>query len=76
MIRITHYREKCIGCFYCVELAPQRWQIDENDGKCNLLDSKSKKGIFIAIAPDFEYDENLEAQNSCPVNCIKVERVK
>ncbi|MBN2663271.1 MAG: ferredoxin [Bacteroidales bacterium] len=75
MIRITHYREKCIGCYYCVDIAPTRWEIDEVDGKSLLIEASNKKGIYIAKVPDFEYDENIQAANACPVGIIKVEKI-
>jgi len=48
--------------------------MDETDGKCNLLESTEKKNIYIAIAGDDEYEENLEAAKICPVKIIKVEK--
>jgi len=76
MIRITHYRYKCIGCAYCEEVAPQRWQMNELDGKSDLLESTEKKEIQTAIVDENEYEENLQAAELCPVKCIKVERIK
>jgi len=75
LIRITHHRIKCIGCNYCIEAAPYRWSMDDGDGKSNLLEAKHKKGIYITIASDDEYDDNIDAANNCPVNIIKVEKV-
>ncbi len=75
MIRITHQRPKCIGCNYCAEVAPYRWQMSEDDGKSLLTEGKLKKDITIAIASDDEWEDNLEAARCCPVNIIKVERV-
>ena len=75
MIRIIHQRSKCIGCNYCVEAAPFRWRMDEKDGKSNLTDAENKKGIFIVITSDDEYDANKEAEEICPVNIIKVEKI-
>jgi len=75
MIRIIHQRNKCIGCNYCEEVAPYRWQMNETDGKSDLLDSKQKKGIYISIVGDDEYDDNIEAANICPVNIIRVEKI-
>ncbi len=75
MIRIIHYRAKCIGCNYCVEAAPSRWIMDQIDGKSNLIGSAEKKGIFVVVTTDDEYDENVEAANICPVNIIKVEKI-
>ena len=73
MIRISHHRIKCIGCNYCAEVAPYRWHMDETDGKITLLDSKEKKGIFISITTDDEFEDNAEAAELCPVNIIRVE---
>jgi len=74
MIRITHQRGKCIGCNYCVEVAPNTWYMDEKDGKAILKGAKQKKEFYHLITGDDEYDDNLEAQNLCPVKIIKVER--
>lgn len=76
MIRIIQQRSKCIGCFYCVEVAPNRWKMNEQDGKSSLVDAIEKKGFYIATGQDFEYDENKEAESICPVNIIKVEKLK
>lgn len=75
MIRITHFRTNCIGCNYCVEVAPYRWEMDNSDGKSNLLSAKVKKGIYISIVGNDEYEDNLEAADLCPVNIIKVEKI-
>jgi ferredoxin len=75
MIRIIHHRSKCIGCNYCVEAAHTRWFMNDSDGKSNLIGAKEKKGIFIVITGDDEYEENLEAAEICPVKIIKVEKI-
>jgi len=74
MIRIIHYRKKCIGCNYCVEAAPSRWKMNDSDGKSNLIEGKEKKGIFIVVTTDDEFEQNNEAAQLCPVNIIKVEK--
>ncbi|NCP84254.1 MAG: hypothetical protein GW823_05035 [Bacteroidetes bacterium] len=40
MIKILFHRQKCIGCNYCSEVAPQRWQMSKRDGKSVLLGGK------------------------------------
>ncbi len=75
MIRIIHHRIRCIGCNYCVEVAPDRWDMSMDDGKSYLIDSIEKKGIYIVKASDDEYDSNSEAANICPINIIKVEKI-
>jgi len=74
VIRITHFREKCIGCNYCAEVAPFRWTMDEADGKSNLRDGREKKGVFTGIAADDEFEQNREAAEICPMNIIRVEK--
>lgn len=75
MIRITHQRGKCIGCNYCIEAAPNTWNMDEKDGKANLKQAKQRKEFYILVTGDDEYEDNLEAQNLCPVRIIKVDKI-
>ncbi len=74
MIRINFNSNKCTGCGYCVEIAPDRWLIDESDGKCKLVDASTKKGFSTVITTDDEYYANMEAAQSCPVKAIRIEK--
>ncbi len=74
MVRITHYKYKCIGCAYCVEIAPERWKMNEQDGKSDLIDAKEKNMVQTVVVDDFEYHQNKQAAEVCPVGCIKVEK--
>ncbi len=71
-IIITHQREKCIGCNYCVEYAPFRWAMSRIDGKSILLDGLSKKGFWSVKISDDEKMANVKAAKACPVNIIKI----
>ncbi|MEP1489109.1 MAG: ferredoxin [Algibacter sp.] len=76
MVVITLQRDKCIGCNYCVELAPLQFQMSKKDGKTVLLHSKDKKGFFTLKS----YDENIlddsdKAAKACPVKIIRVKSV-
>lgn len=75
MIRITFQRNKCIGCYYCNEIAPYRWDIDEDDGKSLLIDSEENRDFFTLVISDDEYEDNLEASVQCPVGVINVTRL-
>ncbi len=75
MVRITHHRIKCIGCGYCEELVPFRWQMDSDDGKINLVGAKGKRDIYTMQVSDDELEAHQEAAESCPVNIIRVESV-
>ncbi len=72
MIRIIHHRKKCIGCNACVESAPEQWVMSRKDGKSYLRHSRQKGEFYIAEAEDWEYEQNLEAQQNCPVKIITV----
>ena len=75
MFRILHYRERCIGCYYCVEVAPQRYVMNEQDGKCDLIDGQKKGNHYEAIVlDDSELNSVKEAEKLCPANVIKIDR--
>lgn len=76
MVVVTLQRNKCIGCNYCVELAPNQFQMSKKDGKSVLLHSNDKKGFFTLKSNDeliFEASDN--AAKACPVNIITVKQV-
>lgn len=72
MAKIIHQREKCIGCFYCVDISPNHWFIDETDGKSSLKNSVRKKQLYIAEIADFDLEESIQVADACPVNCIQI----
>ncbi|OQX99014.1 MAG: ferredoxin [Bacteroidetes bacterium 4572_117] len=74
MIRITHHKTNCIGCGYCHEVAPYRWQMNENDGKSDLVGAVGKKEIYTLVVADDEFEDNKEAEELCPVKIIRVEK--
>ena len=53
MVVITLQRKKCIGCNYCVELAPKQFQMSKKDGKAVLLKSQNKRGFFTVKSNDY-----------------------
>ena len=76
MVVVTLQREKCIGCNYCVEMAPAQFQMSKKDGKTVLLHSVNKKGFHTIKSPDNTiYDECVQAEKACPVNIITTKMV-
>ena len=72
--KIVYDRETCIGAAACAAVCPQHWKMVE-DGKANLMGSKKNKdGKFEKIVDDLEC--NQEAADACPVNAIKIEKIK
>lgn len=76
MVVITLQRHKCIGCNYCVELAPKQFQMSKKDGKSVLLHAIDKKGFFTFKSNDeLILEDCLSASKACPVKIISVKSV-
>jgi ferredoxin len=76
MIRITYFRDKCIGCGVCCEIAPFRWRMSKKDGKSTLLQGKKKNDVFQAVVDNDEMKDNELAADNCPVNIIRILAIK
>jgi ferredoxin len=75
MVIITLQRSKCIGCNYCVELAPAQFQMSKKDGKAVLLHSVEKKGFHtIKLADENILEATLKASEACPTKIISVKQ--
>jgi len=73
MVIITLQRAKCIGCNYCVELAPGQFQMSKKDGKAVLLHANEKKGFYtLKSLDDSMLDNAIKAKEVCPVKIISV----
>lgn len=73
MVVVTLQRDKCIGCNYCVEMAPAQFQMSKKDGKSVLIKSVDSKGFYTLKSPDHTIVENCElAAKACPVHIITV----
>lgn len=76
MVIVTLQREKCIGCNYCVEMAPAQFQMSKKDGKTVLLKSTNNKGFHTLKSPDHTFVETCElAEKACPVKIISVKEI-
>lgn len=73
MVIITLQRDKCIGCNYCAEFAPEFFRMSKKDGKSVLLKSVNKKGFHTLKTSIYEaLEANEKAAKACPVNIISV----
>lgn len=73
MFKIFYNRRKCIGCGVCAEEAPNRWRMNQSDGKSNLVNGRETKGLFVAQVHYEELTENEKARDNCPANVIRLE---
>lgn len=76
MIVITLQRDKCIGCNYCVELAPEAFQMSKKDGKTVLLNAVNNKGFHTLKTKDYcLLDPLIQAKGVCPVKIIQIKEL-
>ena len=76
MVIITLQREKCIGCNYCAEFAPDCFRMSKKDGKSVLLRTEDKKGFYTLKTRNVGALEPCEkAAKACPVNIISVKLI-
>ncbi|UOB15950.1 ferredoxin [Abyssalbus ytuae] len=75
MVIVTLQRNKCIGCNYCVEIAPAHFRMSKKDGKSVLLGSSEKKGFHtVKTNDDSAFEECYQAQKACPVKIISTKK--
>ncbi|MRM82794.1 ferredoxin [Riemerella anatipestifer] len=76
MVIVTLQRDKCIGCNYCAEFAPEYFRMSKKDGKSVLLKSTDKKGFHTIKIPLPEAFEPCDkAAKACPVKIIFVKEI-
>ncbi len=69
--KLIHEREICIGCAACESIAPKFWKMDNDEMKADLIDSDKVGANEERFVDDLE--DNMEAAESCPVECIHIE---
>lgn len=57
-------KETCIGCGLCPSISPEVFEMDDEDGKAKEISDE---------VPEAAYDSAKEAEESCPVDAIKVD---
>ena len=73
MPKIIQERDKCIGCGSCTAVAPDYFELDENDGLANLINGKVVKGTFIREIKKIN-SSIKEAVSICPLEIIKIKK--
>lgn len=77
---IEHDRETCIGCSACASVCPKYWTM-ATDGKSNLEghteEANGNQTLGTIEKPiEIDFDSNMDAAESCPVNCIHISEIK
>lgn len=69
--KIIYKKNECIGAFACVALEPKHWEKKDSSDVADLIEGINE-GEEVYIKYLDELDNNLEAAQSCPVNCIHI----
>ena len=67
--KILHDRPTCIGCGSCAAINEKFWKMND-DGKADLVNSE-KVGEHEHLELD-DLEDNMDAAECCPVNCIHI----
>lgn len=74
--KIIHEKSKCISCGACAAIAPEFWEMDD-EGMAHLKESRQAGGCW---EREIDTEEaraiNQEAVDCCPVQIIKLEKLK
>ena len=74
--KLLHDRPGCIGCSACAAVAPDHWEMVD-DGKSDIINGKDREdGWQEKDISEEEFQENMEAAESCPVNVIHLKRLE
>jgi ferredoxin len=70
--KVKLYRNKCIGCGFCISLLPEVWTYSKFDGRITSVATPSYDDDeqIVQIEP-FYRSEIDQSVNICPVNAIK-----
>ena len=69
---LQHNRPECIGCGACSVIAPEFWEMND-DGKSDIINAEEKPNEWQEkVIGDKDFDINLEAAESCPVEVIHI----
>lgn len=74
--KIEHDRPNCIGCSACAAVASDFWEMND-DGFSDIKDGKEREDSWQERdITDEEFDVNMEAAESCPVNVIHIKKLE
>ncbi|MEI7961332.1 MAG: ferredoxin [archaeon] len=70
--KVIQDNDACIGCGACAAICPTDWKMEGD--KAVLIGGKKEGKLFSKVVKDAGCSK--DAENACPVKCIKVSEVK
>lgn len=73
-ITVCHKRNDCIGCGSCALVAPERFKMNPEDGKADMVGGEWKGDEFVvAKIEEEEYVASKKAADVCPMDIIRLD---
>ena len=70
--KLQHDKPNCIGCGACSVIAQKFWAMDD-EGKSNIINGAPKpNGWEEKVIDEKDFEQNMEAAQSCPVEVIHI----
>lgn len=69
--RIIYVKKECIGAYACVSAEPSTWKEAKAEDKADLIGGINE-GDEVFVKEVDSLENNMEAAQSCPVNCIHI----
>lgn len=73
--KIVYDRPNCTGVLTCAAFYPERWVINKDDAKADLvggIEDPQQPGTFLLEFTPDEFDRFKESAQVCPVNVIHI----
>ncbi|RLE73864.1 MAG: ferredoxin [Thermoprotei archaeon] len=75
--KVTIDRDQCISCMSCVALCPDIFEMNEEDGKTQIVANyRVGDNLGEGVIPENLKGCAEEAANACPVTIISIEEVQ
>jgi len=73
--KVVYERQNCIGVLTCAAFYPERWDINKQDAKVDLIggtEDPQQSGTFTLDFTAEELDRFRQSAEVCPVNVIHI----
>jgi len=70
--KVVQDRENCIGCGACAAIFAEKWIMNSNDSKVDLIGSKKENGKMVLEITEDELEKFKELAETCPVNVVQI----
>ncbi|MFA6467087.1 MAG: ferredoxin [Patescibacteria group bacterium] len=67
-------RDKCMGCGTCVNLLPEVFDMDDNDGLVRANNAKAQGDYFVLEIDEADLEKFQQVVDTCPSGVFKINK--